>query len=378
MADSIRVVHIVLSMDVGGMERGLVNQIREGQKLGEAIDVVCLERPGVLAPQLQALGVSVHCVHKKPGVRLRVIPALAKLLCRLQPDVVHTHQVGPLFYGSTAARRARVPAVIHTDHGKHYGRLRNRWLSRIAGRFADLFFCLTTDMANEVAARGIVPQSKIRVIANGIDLSRFQQARDKNRLRESLGLPIGIPLIGTIGRLVEVKRQDVLLRGFANLRDRAPEAHLVFVGDGPLLPELSALAETLHVRPYTHFVGYQAHPEDYLQALDVFALTSRSEGMPQTIMEASAAGIPVIASRVGGLPEIIEHEQSGLLFPAGDEAALAAGIWQLLSEKERAREMSEVGKRRVAERFDVRRMAADYHEYFRQLLERRQALIGTA
>jgi glycosyltransferase involved in cell wall biosynthesis len=269
--------------------------------------------------------------------------------------------------------------VIHTEHGKHYKvRMRNRLLGRMAGRFADLFFCLTADIAGEAAACGIVPQSKIRIIPNGIDLSRFQEPRDKNQLRDALGLPVGVPLVGTIGRLVEVKRQDVLLRGFAKLRERASDAHLVVVGDGPLMAPLLELGEELGIAPYTHWVGYQTNPENYLQALDVFALTSCSEGMPQTVMEAAAAGIPIIASRVGGLPEIIEHGRGGLLFPSGDDAALAAGLWQLLSDKDQARKMSQASKERVEGRFDVRRMAADYHEHFRQLLEQRQALVGSA
>ena len=139
-------------------------------------------------------------------------------------------------------------------------------------------------------------------------------------------------MIGTVGRLDEIKRQDLLIRAFGAVRARFPEVHLLLVGDGPRRDELRGLAEGLGLSDCVHFTGYQAEPEKSLQAMDLFALTSRSEGMPLSVLEAWAAGLPVVASRVGGLPELIEHGQTGLLFAPDDETELARVLGELVAE----------------------------------------------
>jgi glycosyltransferase involved in cell wall biosynthesis len=303
MSDAFHVVHVVLAVDVGGMERGLINQIREALRLGERVTVVCLERPGVLAPQLEALGVPVLCLHKKPGFRWGLVRRMAEVFRPLRPDVVHTHQPATMFYGVPAARRAGVPVIVHTQHGKFFAaeRWRWRWLGWLAGRHLTRFFCLTQDIAREVTSHGIVPASKVEIIVNGIDTARFQGGDGAEELRESLRIPPAAPVVGTVARLTAIKRQDLLLSAFARVRERVPDAHLVLVGDGPLLGPLRGLAGDLGLAECVHFAGYQDRPERFYPLMDVFALTSESEGMPQSVMEAGAARVPVVASRVGGL-----------------------------------------------------------------------------
>ena len=372
----LHVVHVVLTLDVGGLERNVVNQVREGQKLGQRVTVVCLERPGELAGRVEALGGNVVSLDKRPGLRPGMVLRTAKLLRRLRPDVVHTHQLATLLYGGAAARLLRVPVVIHTEHGRerYATRLQTRLLGRIAGRFCDIFYCLTADMAAEVKAAGIVAGRKVRVIQNGIDMSAFTEPTfDGDVVRRSLGVPADAPLLGTVGRLTEVKRQDVLIRAFAAARRKFPAAHLVLVGDGPLLGDLRALANELGVAAAVHFAGYQPHSGPWLKAMDVFALTSRSEGMPQAVIEASVMGLPVVASRVGGLPEVVEDGVTGVLFPPGDEVALAAALVDLIADRERRLKMGAAARVRVESRFNVRRMAAEYHRDCLEILRRRSA-----
>jgi glycosyltransferase involved in cell wall biosynthesis len=175
-------------------------------------------------------------------------------------------------------------------------------------------------------------------------------------------------VIGTIGRLSDVKRQDLLLNAFAQVRTRIPGAHLVTVGDGPLMPVLRSLASDLGLEESCHLVGYQAEPANYLHLMDVFALTSRSEGMPLVVLEAWAAGVPVVASRVGGLVELISDGKNGLLFGSGDELALSAALEQLLLRPELGRQMAEEGRRLVESQFGVRRMASVYAAHYQELL----------
>src|SRR5262249_33071051 len=220
--EPLRVTHVTLSLDVGGLERNIVNQVREGHRLGQEVSVVCLERPGTLADQVEALGGSVTCLHKRPGLRPELIAQVRHTLRRLRPHVAPTHQIASLLYTGLAARGAGVPLVVHTEHGKerYADRLRTRWLGRLAGRYAARFFCLSEDMASAVKAHRIVPPAKVRVILNGIDTARFQPRGEAKALRQELGIPAGALVIGTVGRLTPVKRQDLLLRAFARVREQ--------------------------------------------------------------------------------------------------------------------------------------------------------------
>ena len=361
-ASHLHVVHVVLSLDVGGLERNVVNQVREGQKLGQRVSVVCLERPGTLAEQVRALGGKVVSLDKRAGLRPGLVLRMRRVLAALRPDVVHTHQLATLLYGGMAARTLGVPVVLHTEHGRepYATRRKTRILGRLAGCFADRFYCLTQDMASAVRAAGVAGD-RVRLIQNGIDISKFTETvYDTAALRQSLSIPLDAPLIGTVGRLSEVKRQDVLICAFARVRDRYPDARLILVGDGPLLEELRALANGIGIGDAVHFVGYQPHSAPYLQAMDIFALTSRSEGMPQAVLEASVMGLPVVASRVGGLPEVINDGVTGILFEPGDDQGIATALCDLIADPQRRRELGAAAKARVQVNFSVTRMAGEY------------------
>jgi glycosyltransferase involved in cell wall biosynthesis len=374
MSEPMRVTHVTLSLDVGGLERNIVNQVREGQRLGQEASVICLERPGTLAAQVKAMGAELICLCKRPGLRPELIGRMQQVLRRLRPHVAHTHQIASLLYTGLAAGGAGVPVVVHTEHGKerYADRLRTRWLGRLAGRYSKRFFCLSQDMAAAVKAYHIVPPGKVRVILNGIDTTCFQKPEDTSNLREELGIPVSAPVIGTVSRLTPVKRHDVLLRAFAQVRQQMEEAHLLIVGAGPLMADLASLAAEFGVDRVTHFLGYQPEPQRYLHLIDIFALTSVSEGIPQALLEASSAGIPAVASQVGGVPEVIDHGRTGLLFPSGDVNALTRGIITLLKDREMARRIGGAARERVESLFHIRRMAADYHSQFLELLGRKE------
>jgi glycosyltransferase involved in cell wall biosynthesis len=370
VSDRLQVTHVVHALDVGGLERNVVNQVREGASLGQDVSILCLEHPGAIAEKVEAMGAEVVSLGKKPGFRPCLIASVRKALLRLRPDVVHTHHPAALFYSGPAAYLGSVPVVLHTEHG-HFNyatRRRLRWLSWFAGRFTDRYYCLSQDMADAVVGHGVAKREKVRVIQNGIYMSDYRTPCDTSIVRQSLGIPQSAPVIGTIGRLHEIKRQDVLLRGFARVQARIPEVHLLFVGEGPLREELTTLATQLGVADCVHFAGFQDWTPPYLQTMTCFALTSRSEGMPQSVLEACVAGVPVITSRVGGLPELIEHGRTGLLFEPGNDEALATGLLELLTRPDLARRLADAAQSKVTPRFDVRRMAREYHNDCLELL----------
>jgi len=360
-------------LDCGGLERIVLDLAALGTKCAQEVGVICLERPGTLANQAEALGARVFCAHKGPGIRPKTVARLRRFFGEAQPDIIHSHHIAALFYAGPAAVRFRNARIVHTEHGRYYdSRRRTRWLGRIAAQFASRFFCVSRDIADAVVAHRVAPHRKVVVIPNGIDTALLAR-RDRStsiELRRSLGIPDSAPVIGTVGRLNEIKRHDMLLRAFAKVRSVVPDCRLVIVGDGPLMSDLRALAQALDVDRACHFAGYQTDMVRYYHTFDVFALTSRSEGMPLAVIEACAAGVAVVAARVGGVPEIIEDGRTGTLFEPSDEGSLTKALLDLIADPALARSMGEAGARGAQSRFDVKRMAEEYHHQYQELLHR--------
>jgi glycosyltransferase involved in cell wall biosynthesis len=365
-------MHLVLSLEIGGLERLVVDLAREGQRQGQRITVACVERRGRLAPEVEALEIPVLCADKPPGVRPRTVLTLGALMRRARPDVIHSHQITALFYGGLAARACGIP-VVHTEHGKHYtGSGTSRWVGRAAGWQAARFLCVSQEIADGVRAMRVAPASRIGVVVNGVDLTKFNRCSTAvaDALRATLGIPRAAPVVGTVGRLAEIKRQDLLLRGFARLRERRPDAHLLLVGEGPVGDDLRRLAADLGLSDSVHFAGYQGQPESYLAVMDVFALTSRSEGMPVAVLEAWAARVPVVASRVGALPEMIESGRNGLLFDFADEAGLVRLLETCLGDRALADGLRAAGHADVEARYSLAAMARAYRREYETVLRR--------
>lgn len=366
--EGLRVVHVVLSLDPGGLERVVIDLVREGRRFGQLASVVCLERLGVLVSELEAARVPAFCVEKRPGLRLGAVGRLRTLFNILQPDVIHTHQIGALFYAGPAARTAGAPVVVHTEHGKHYAsRRRTRWLGRLAGLYAQRLFGVSRDIAEELRACRIAAQERIAVAPNGIDLARFRDCAAGAATRREFGIPPSAPLVGAVGRLAEIKRHDLLIHAFVRVRLRIPDARLLLVGDGPGRSSLEKLAARVLPADCIRFAGRQAAPERFLKAMDVMALTSRSEGMPLAVLEAWAAGTPVVATRVGGIPELVADGKTGLLVDFGDVDQLAASIERLLADRPIAAQIAAAASR-AAEQYSLEQMAANYQRHYDDLL----------
>ena len=219
----------------------------------------------------------------------------------------------------------------------------------------------------------MVPRGRVAVVPNGIDTAKFEERGQRCRVRQTLAIPECARVIGTVGRLNEVKCQSHLIAAFARIAARFVDTHLLLVGDGPMQAELVDMSERLGLSDRVHFVGYQEHPEDYLSAMDLFALTSRSEGMPLSVLEAWAAGLPVIASKVGGLPKLVEEDRTGLLFPPGNIDRLENCFIKLLEGPEFAKALGAAGRDEVRSNYSLRRMTQTYMRHYQELLRDKAA-----
>jgi sugar transferase (PEP-CTERM/EpsH1 system associated) len=370
----LRIAHVVLSLDAGGLERIVVDLVAAARRAGHQPLVICLERPGTLAARASQLGARVLSLGKQPGLAPGLVPRLRSIFRRPRPDVVHSHQVAALCYAGPAARLAGVPTVVHTEHGKHYAsRARTRWLGRASGIWAERFFCVSQEIAADVRNLRVAARDKIHFLPNGIDPRPFTSPLDRDARRAQLGVGRHEWLVGTVGRLAEIKCHDVLLRAFARLVETIAAARLLLVGDGPRRAELQSLAARLGIADRVRFAGYQPDPENYLRLMDVFALTSRSEGMPLAVLEAWAAGVPVVATRVGGLPGMIDEGRTGLLVPPQDDAAMAAALTRVIEDAALRDRLCRAGREEFDRAYHLDAMAERYERHYRELLGRPQS-----
>jgi glycosyltransferase involved in cell wall biosynthesis len=304
-------------------------------------------------------------MHRRPGVDLGLWWKLSRLIRRERIEAVHTHNVTPWVYAALGARLAGA-RLYHTEHSNlfpHQRRLMaaERWLARLTR----VVIADSEKVKRQLVTGQGLPARKIRTVLNGIDLSAFAAPASPQAIRQQLGLNGAAPVIGTVGRLAAVKDQRSLLDAFHLVAQEFPLARLVLVGDGPLKEELRAHARALAIDARVDFLGRRTDVSALLGVFDVFVLSSVSEGLPLTVLEAMASGVPVVATDVGALPEIIRGPEEGVLVPPKAPRQLAQAIARLLRDAPLRQTLSRNGRARVREQFDLNDMVRAYESAYR-------------
>jgi glycosyltransferase involved in cell wall biosynthesis len=360
----IRVAFVLHVMQVAGAEVLVAETIR---RLGARIDptILCLDAVGPLGEQLQAEGIPVVSFGRRPGRDWRVVRLLARELRERRIQIIHAHQYTPFFYSALARVAAGGgPRLMFTEHGRHYpdivGRSRrviNRlFLARLATE-TNAVCRFSAEALKAVDGFSGVP---VGVVENGIDPSRYRSGADARAARSAIGLDVDRRYVANIARFHPVKDQASLVEAFRTVASARDDVDLLLVGDGPLRPELEAQVRRLGLDARVKFLGIRRDVPDVLAASTVFCLNSVSEAASLTLMEAMAAGRPVVVTDVGGNPEIVREGVDGLLVPRGDHGALAAALLQVLDSPALARRMGEAGAARVR---DVYRIDRTVHRY---------------
>ena len=379
------VMHVLHRFDTGGLENGVVNLINHMPPDAYRHMVVSLTEVTDFRQRLRRGDVECIALHKPPGHGARLYPRLWQLLRQCRPAIVHTRNLAALEM-QFAAWAARVPVRIHGEHGRDVedldgSSLRHQRLRRLYSPFVHSYVALSQDLAGYLSGRVGIELGRVHQIYNGVDAQRFHPP--SGAPQPIAGAPFGAPdhwLVGTVGRMQTVKNQILLVRAFVRMLELQPglreRARLIMVGDGPLRGQVQSILEQANAADLAWLPGELGNVPAVMRGLQCFVLPSLAEGVSNTILEAMASGLPVVATDVGGNRELVVHGVSGEVVPSGDVDAMAAALQRQAADPLRAAAMGHAGRDAVEGRFSLQAMVAAYQSLYDRSLAAAAAARG--
>lgn len=369
-----KVLHLINTLSAGGAELHLLTLCRRLQQLGVRVRVACLRElvkgSRSLRHDFEREGIRVVALGNTGRYDPRGFSAFYRLLRQERPDLLHSHL--PRADLVAFVGRAFGPRVLHvcSVHGIYSQTWAGRWVLPLVDsvwRRADAVIAISEAVREWLVEQRRVPPARVTVVRYGVEPEAFQECRQDLRQQWAQN---GALVVGSLGRLEPGKGHDRLIRAWPAVLARVPQATLLIAGHDPwgFGKELHGLVKRLELADHVRLVGFQHDVPSFLQAIDVFALASRSEGFGQAVIEAMAAGKPVVGSRIAPLTEIVREKETGLLVPTDDERALSQALVWLLTNRGEATRMGARGRERVQQEFSAERMAAETLGLYRQLL----------
>ncbi|MBW2440112.1 MAG: glycosyltransferase family 4 protein [Deltaproteobacteria bacterium] len=386
-----KILHIITRLDMGGSAQ---NTLQTCKRLSGKYETILVHGPShesrmtdlekrIIEDDVKAVraqGVKVIALPTmvrsiRPLKDLRALLSLVWLIFKEKPDIVHTHSSKAGILGRLAAKLAGVPHIIHTPHGHvfygHFGIIASKiflWVETIFSKFTDRMVALTDGEKNDYIKLSVCPPQKLFKIHSGVDLKQYMHSNG-NRVekKRSLGLDQNSTVIGFVGWLLPIKGPAYLLKAMAHIWPEHPTASLVMVGKGELDVDLRAQALKINANGRIKFLGWREDIHEILPVFDLLVLPSLNEGMGRVLVEAMAAGKPVVASEVGGIPDLVKHGETGYLVRPADERALANGIKKLLNDPESARQMGQRGKE-YCRQFSLEAMIQKLDDLYSELI----------
>jgi glycosyltransferase involved in cell wall biosynthesis len=354
----------------GGMENGIINVTNRLPPGRFRISLCALDSSETFSDRVWFPDFSCHLLPKfGSGIDWRLIEALARLLRCNHVDVLFSHNWGTFLYGILAAKLARV-RIIHGEHGKNLAEIgeinrAKKWAKRVLGSRVDRLVTVSQTIAGEWTEYG-VPRTKITWIPNGVDEERFRPrpAGERRERRQQFGLPQTGYVLGSVGRFDPIKDYDVLVGAFSRLAPLFPDMHLAFLGDGPEETALREQAKALGVYDRIYWLGRRSNPEDFLAALDIFVLPSRSEGMSNVVLEAMASGVPVLCADLPAHREVFEPDVEGVAVSPCNSETVARAIGGLIRDENRRLTLAAAARKKILARFTIERMVSDHQELY--------------
>ncbi|HZZ30051.1 MAG TPA: glycosyltransferase [Pirellulales bacterium] len=362
----LRVMFCNTSLHVGGAETLLFNLLQRLDRSRFAPELCCLKELGEVGEELaQNIPVHAHLLRNKFDVR--ILGRLTRLLREREIDAVVTVGGGDkMFWGRLAAWRSGVPVIVSALHSTGWPDGIN-WLNRRLTPLNDAFVAVAANHARHLVERERLPSHRVYLIPNGVDTNAFRPQPSNAILRQQLNIPASAPVVGIVAVLRPEKNHEMFLRVAAAVRRQMPEAHFLVIGDGPRRVELESLSVQLGLSEHVHFLGKRPDVPELLNLLEAFVLTSHNEANPVSILEALATAKPVVATKVGSVPETVLDKICGFLVNPGDELAMTNRVLELLLNPAKARGLGVAGRRHVIEHWSLDRMVAGYEELLLRL-----------
>ncbi len=378
----LRVLHVVSRLGMGGTEHGVL-KIINGLGHDEFEHQICAVR-GIDESFVRRMNIDITMSavgSASPGFQFPLF-RLLRVIKRFRPHIVHTRNFGAL-EAIPAARIAGVPVAIHSEHGYEIEILRGLPLRRRVAcfafyRLADQVFTVTRDLRDFHSKQSWLSSQQIRVIYNGVNTDQFRPRPEiAATLKSNLGIPAGRIVIGSVGRIVPIKDHKTLLQAAEILVGKGKDVHVLIAGSGGELPKLQALASASpELAGRATFLGSSDRVPDVLNSMDVFVLPSISEGMSNTILEAMSAGLPLVVTRAGGNPELVEDGREGCLFNPREVHSLATMLSRLIDDAGLRCDYGRSARQRAVEHFSLTTMAQHYRDLYLDLASRHRAWKG--
>lgn len=372
----IRVLQVITSLERGGAENHLLALLTHADRQAFDFETAVLSGEGELVPRFREAGIPIHLLKARSRFDPFALERLANLVRQGKFDIVHSHLFrADIFAGLAVARLGDdAPALVSTRHNDDRFFL-NPFVGivhYVVSSRQDLIIAISDHIARFTVSRGVRDPARVRRVYHGIEPPVLQALeRDGQRIRQELGIAQDDFLVGNVGRLAPQKGQRHLIAAMPLLLERVPRAHAVIAGAGDLEGYLRDLALEVGVGDRVHVLGPRRDVPALMHAIDVFAMPSIWEGFGLVLLEAMAAGRPIVASRVATIPEVVVDGETGVLVPAGDPLSLAEALAGLAQAPEQARAFGEAGRQRLRERFSIEKMVGDTELLYRELVDER-------
>ncbi len=368
----ITVLHLTFNMALGGTEQVIRQLVENLDKNIYEAKILCLDDEiGELGKLLQDDGIAIECFKRQPGFDLNLIKAISAYIKQNKIDIVHCHQYTPYVYGVLASFFNK-SKIVFTEHGRFYPdsfKLKRLLINPILSLITDAVIAISQATADALIKYENFPRKKVTVIYNGIRATNLQLSiESKKLLKTELGLLDSELVFGTISRLDTIKNHKMMIAAFAEVQETVPKIRLLIVGDGPIRRELEDQVKALNIEKKVIFTGFIVNPQPYLFIIDVFLLPSLSEGASMTLIEAMAFKKAVIVTDVGGNPEIVKHEITGLVTPNEDKLALVDAMVCLCEDPEKKLRFGEQGFIRYQQEFGEQKMVKQYQNLYQKCL----------
>lgn len=376
-----RILLLSSSMGMGGADKQLLSAAQEMRCRGHEVLIVSLTVLGPMGLEARRLGIPTESLAMRRGVPdPRGLVRLVRFVRAWKPDVLHSHMIHANLMARVLRLFVRVPVLISTIHSVHEGGRLRMAAYRLTNSLADQMTIVSQAGADRFVTEGIVPRELLRVVPNGVDTDRFRNVPPSAResLRESMELEHKFVWLA-VGRFEIPKDYPTMLRGFARVRERYRETVLLLVGRGSLQGDTEALAQALGLGGGVWFLGVRDDVPDLMSAADGYVMSSAWEGMPVVLLEAAAAGLPIVATSVGGNPEVVCNQESGFLVPPGDPEALGQAMLRLIELPEtQRRSLGERGREHVRTHYGLGRMVERWEDLYREVLTRKGLALAPA